>query len=113
MLSDEPAPRTLWRDAWARLRRHRLNFLYAAIIVIYVLIALSACVPPLGEQWWKSESARQLPLYEKVFGGSYDPPKFGACVSLWLGTDIAGRSVLWRLLYGTRIALTVAILSSI
>jgi peptide/nickel transport system permease protein len=33
--------------------------------------------------------------------------------SLWLGTDFLGRSVLWRFLYGARVALTVAFLASI
>jgi peptide/nickel transport system permease protein len=52
-------------------------------------------------------------MYEEKYGDSYDEPTLARGPALWLGTDIGGRSVLYRLLYGTRIALTVAILSSV
>ena len=106
-------PRNIWRDAWDRLRRRPANYVYAAIVVIYVLIGLTAFFPPLGERWWVAENKRPIPLYEQTVGESYQRPSLRAGPSLWLGADIGGRSVLWRLLYGTRIALTVATLASI
>lgn len=56
---------------------------------------------------------------EATAGPSYAPPQFFASdaaelsPSLWLGTDFLGRSVLWRFLYGARVALTVAVLASL
>lgn len=108
-------PRTLWRDAMARLRTRKLNYVYASVLAIYALVAIVAFTPLLGKDVWGAP-----------VGDNYAPPAFTGTVdrgtptehsairpSLWLGTDIAGRSVLYKLLYGTRVALTVSLLSSI
>jgi len=108
-------PRTLWRDAMARLRSRKLNYVYVSVLVIYALVALVAFTPLLGKKAWSAE-----------VGDNYAPPAFTGTVdkgtptehsairpSLWLGTDIAGRSVLYKLLYGTRVALTVSLQAGI
>ncbi len=107
------APRTLWRDAINRLRRRKSNYVYAAIIIIYALVGLAGFVPPLSERWWLPENRRPIPAYEAKVGESYDPPKFSLNPALWFGTDIGGRSVLWLVAYGTRISLTVAVISGL
>ena len=89
-------PRSLWRDAWARLRRNRLAKLCLAVVALYVVVALAGFTPHL-------QRAASEMRYD-----SYELPSWRA-VGLWLGADHLGRSVLWRLLYGTRIALTVAV----
>ncbi len=48
---------------------------------------------------------------EATVGPSSAPPSFQK-IALWAGTDFLGRSVLWRLLYGARVALTVAVLAA-
>jgi len=45
-------------------------------------------------------------------GGSYDPPHLGS-PALWFGTDILGRSIFWRTVYGTRVALIITIGASL
>lgn len=89
-------PRTLWRDAWARLRRNRLALVCLAVVGAYVLAALLSFTPPV------QRAAAEM-RYD-----SYELPSWRS-VGLWLGADHLGRSVLWRLVYGTRIALAVAI----
>jgi peptide/nickel transport system permease protein len=87
------------REAWTRLTRSRLHCVCLAIVALYVLVALVSCTPLLDR------------MIRQVVGGSYEAPSFKS-VALWLGTDIQGRSVLWRVLYGTRIALSIAVLAS-
>ncbi|MDB5320516.1 MAG: putative oligopeptide transport system permease protein [Phycisphaerales bacterium] len=108
-------PRSLWRDAMARLHTRKLNYVYASVLAIYALVAIIAFTPLLGKS-----------VFDAQVGAQYAPPAFTGTVeqgtanehstirpSLWLGTDIAGRSVLYKLLYGTRVALTVSLLASI
>lgn len=95
-----PKPRTLWRDAWSRIRRNRMAIAAMVIFGLYVLVALIGFTGILNE-----------PIKAAV-GPSYAAPSTEK-ISLLLGTDFLGRSVLWRLLYGARVALTVAISASI
>ncbi|MEI8197965.1 MAG: ABC transporter permease [Phycisphaerae bacterium] len=76
-----------------------MNCACLAVVVLYLLIALLSCTPLMER------------LIKEVVGGSYDAPNFHK-ISTILGTDVLGRSVLWRVLYGTRIALTIAIMAS-
>jgi len=93
-------PRTLWRDGWERIRANRLAMICLVILAVYVLVALIGFTGILNK-----------PVEAKV-GDSYGAPSVHK-ISLWLGTDIFGRSVLWRLLYGARVALTVGVLSAV
>jgi ABC-type dipeptide/oligopeptide/nickel transport system permease subunit len=47
-----------------------------------------------------------LPDPKLIIAGPHQPPSLGA-LPLWLGTDVLGRSVLWRILAGTTTALIV------
>jgi peptide/nickel transport system permease protein len=100
-------PRTLWRDAWARLRKRRLALICAGILGIYFVIATVGFTGALGDAM-----AAQV-------GQSNEPPSFTnprtgkVDVACWFGTDFLGRSVFWRLMYGVRVALTVALLASL
>lgn len=93
-------PRTVWRDAWTRIRESRAAMVCLAILAIYFLIALAGFTPALAHA-----------IQPKV-GPESSAPSL-ASVSRWLGTDFLGRSVLWRLLYGARVALIVAVSSAI
>ncbi|MGH7896590.1 MAG: ABC transporter permease [Candidatus Binatia bacterium] len=100
-------PRTAWRDAWAELRRSRLALACLGVVALYVAVALFGFTGALDE------------AIEATVGGSNQAPALFALDShelapaLWLGTDFLGRSVLWRFLYGGRVALTVAFLASL
>jgi ABC-type dipeptide/oligopeptide/nickel transport system permease subunit len=98
--SGEEISRSLWSDAWTRLRRRPSTLICLSILAIYLLIGLASFIPALKN---KAESP---------VGDDYIPPTLTSFNKL-LGTDIQGRPVIWRLLYGTRVALLITIFSSI
>lgn len=99
-LTDRPADAS-HRSAWGSLVSRKLTVLCLCIIAIYIAMGLCSFLPIMQ----RAVSA--------TVGGSYDAPHLGAHPSLWLGTDILGRSVLWRVIYGTRIALIITVATSI
>ncbi|MDH5671428.1 MAG: ABC transporter permease [Myxococcales bacterium] len=91
------APRrdSLWRRAGRQLRKQKQVMLCFAIIGLYLLVALLGV---LG----------LLPDYQERVGPSYAPP--GSSLALILGTDIFGRSVLYKILAGTKTAMLIGLL---
>ncbi len=87
---------SLWRDAWARLRR---NHMAVAGGVILLVIALACIVGP----WISSYGYEEQDL---VLGAS--PPS----ARHWLGTDTFGRDLLVRILHGGRISLMVGLIAT-
>lgn len=87
---------SLWRDAWARLRR---NHMAVAGAVILVVIALACIVGP----WLSSYGYEEQDL---VLGAA--PPS----AQHWLGTDTFGRDLLVRILHGGRISLLVGLIAT-
>ena len=103
-------PRTIWRDAIDRTRRSKTAIVSLIILLIYFIVGLIGFTPQLNK-------AR-----EDVVGKNNQPPALyrvhedgskQLAPSLWFGTDFIGRSVLWRFLYGVRVALTVAVLAAV
>ena len=94
LLAVAPAPRSAAREALAALwaRPH-----IRACLVVVALYGLVATCGWLGV----------LPDAEAVVGGAQDPPS-GHLATL-LGTDLLGRSVLWRVLAGARTAVTIGL----
>jgi peptide/nickel transport system permease protein len=93
-------PRTVWRDAWTRIRRSRSAIVCLVVLGIYAAIALVGFTGALNR------------AIEVTVGPESSPPSL-ASISRWVGTDFLGRSVLWRLLYGARVAMIVAVLSAV
>ncbi len=89
----------LWRDALARLRRDPAALAGAALVVLFVLVALLA---PLLAPY--RPDAGNLDLIRP----SHVP---GPSARHWLGLDTQGRDELSRILYGARQSLVVAVLS--
>ncbi len=103
---------SLWKDAWRRLLRNKLAVFGMVVVAIIVLASL------LGP-----------PLIAAMTGYTYDfiPPDSNLVKSFppftapdgsfsWthpMGTDIAGRDILARVLLGGRISLAVGIISTI
>lgn len=107
-------PRTLWGDAWGQVKRSRLAYACAIILAVYGLVALIGFTGVLTRE--PVENGTPLPsLIDRTIGQSHLPPKLhnpetgSISVAHWFGLDFMGRSVFWRLIYGTRVALTVAI----
>src|SRR5262245_59629661 len=84
------APRSLWSDAWRRLRRNKAALLGLLIVLLLGLIAIFA------------DRLAPYPYAEQHVDHIFAPigtPGFT------LGTDQLGRDLLSRLIYGARISL--------
>ncbi|OFZ18324.1 MAG: peptide ABC transporter permease [Bdellovibrionales bacterium GWB1_55_8] len=91
--------RSLWADAWLRLWRDRLAMASLCVIVLYSVVALLAL-------------AGWIAPWKEVVGGSYQPPS-GDSLATFFGTDLFGRSVFYKTIHGTRIAMSVGLVSSL
>ncbi|MCM3879049.1 MAG: ABC transporter permease subunit [Vicinamibacterales bacterium] len=103
---------SLWKDAWRRLRRNRLAMFG---LVVVIVITLASVIGP--------------PIIHGLTGFTYDyipsdssliksfPPFTAPDGSFsWIhpmGTDIAGRDILARVLLGGRISLMVGVISTL
>jgi len=93
---DAPRGTSLWRDAWIRLSRNRLAMFGLVVIALLTLVCiLTPWIAPY------SYSEQDLAL-------GATPPS----AAHWLGTDIFGRDVLTRIMYGGRISLMVGVLAT-
>ncbi|MCH3968662.1 MAG: ABC transporter permease [Atopobiaceae bacterium] len=95
--------RTLWSDAFSRLKRNKLAMVGLVWIIIITLIAITAdlWVP----QWLGSPTqidSSQMAELSKL------PPS----LEHPFGTDAMGRDVLCRVIYGSRISLAVGLLAT-
>ncbi len=88
--------RSLWQDAWARLRKNHLAVLGLAVLVAMITVALlTPWIAPY------SYEAQDLDL-------GATPPS----AAHWLGTDIFGRDLLTQILYGGRVSLAVGFIAT-
>lgn len=88
--------KSLTQMAWARLKEDRWAIVCAGIVVFYLVLTLLSKLGLIGTPW------------DQVVGPAYQPPS-GETFKLWLGTDIFGRSVMYKVIYGTRIAIGVGL----
>jgi peptide/nickel transport system permease protein len=84
---------SLGQRAWTRLKRSRLTMTCFGIIAFYLALAV------LGHMGL-------VPDFQKKVGEKFLEPSL-ANPALWLGTDIFGRSVLFKLIAGAKTALTL------
>ena len=97
------ASRTLWSDAWKRLKRNKLAMAGLVWIIFMVLVALTADLwvpqtlgsPTAIDSATMTANSRLPPSMEHPFG-----------------TDTLGRDVLCRVVYGARISLAVGLLAT-
>jgi peptide/nickel transport system permease protein len=94
--------RTLWADAWRRLRKNRLALAGLVWIIIVILVAATATlwVPRyLGDPTYiDTAKVAQLKL---------NPPS----AAHPFGTDTLGRDILSRVIYGARVSLMVGVVA--
>jgi oligopeptide transport system permease protein len=88
---------SLWGDAWRRLRKNKLAISGLVIVIIMALVAIFAPILA-GEGLNDQDVMRQ-----------YARPS----ASLPMGADEFGRSVLARVIWGSRVSLLVGILSQV
>jgi peptide/nickel transport system permease protein len=92
--SPEPQRVSPLRRGLRQLLRRRIVQLSLTVLALYVLVAL------LG-------IAGLLPDYQERVGTGYQPPSLGGGIAMILGTDVFGRSVLYKILAGTRTAILI------
>jgi peptide/nickel transport system permease protein len=85
----------MWRRSLRQLKRRRLVVICAWVVAGYCAVALLGI---LG----------LLPDYQERISGPYEAPSLSP--ALVLGTDIFGRSVLYKLLAGTKTAMLIGFL---
>lgn len=91
--------RSLWGDAWVRLRKDRFAMTAMVIVLFYAILALLTKFGFVAGAW------------NQTVGASYAPPSADS-IKTWLGTDFFGRSVLYKALQGTRIAMSVGLVTA-
>jgi ABC-type dipeptide/oligopeptide/nickel transport system permease subunit len=95
-----PKGRSLWRDAWQRLKKDRFAVFCLGVIAVYFLVALLAKLGLIASAW-------NVPV-----GGNYDTPSAESVPQL-LGTDILGRSVFYKVIHGARVAISVGLIATL
>lgn len=88
--------RSLWQDAFARLRKNKLAMIGLVVIIFMVIIAiLTPWIAPYSYE-------------EQNLNLGATPPS----AEHWLGTDVFGRDQLTRVLYGSRVSLMVGFIAT-
>jgi oligopeptide transport system permease protein len=96
-LTAAPPGRSLWQDAWRRLKRNRAAM---AGLVLLAVVALLAVLAPLLSPY----------DFDAVdFDAISVPPN----AAHWFGTDDLGRDLFARTLYGGRISLLVGLVATV
>jgi oligopeptide transport system permease protein len=97
--TEMPLARSLWQDAWQRLRHNKAAL---ASLVILALMMVVVCIGP---------------FFSPYSGDAIDWEYIWGAPSLdnqhWLGTDSLGRDVFVRVLQGGQISLLVGIVSTL
>lgn len=88
--------RSYWQDAWDRLRRDPMALM--GLVVILVILILAVAGPWLSPYAYDAQD----------FMESNEPPG----LKHWFGTDMFGRDIFVRVLYGARISLAVGFVAS-
>jgi len=101
--ADARTSRSLWSNAWYKLRRDRLTI--GAVVVLLLLGVIAILAPVLADNvfHYKFEQQDLFHTYEKP---SLDPPAY------LLGTDEVGRSQVVRLLFGGQVSLFVGFVAA-
>ena len=99
-LHHTPSSRTLWGDAWRRLRRNKLAIAGLIWICLIVLMTVTA------DLWIPPTFGDPLAV-NTTPGANLQPPS----LEHPFGTDKLGRDVFSRVVYGARVSLTVGLLA--
>jgi oligopeptide transport system permease protein len=103
--------RGLYRDAVRRFFRNRLAiiglFLVIGLVILAVFADDSLIALPLGRE---PQPLIARTTYEKIFFG---PSGAFPSAKYWMGTDLNGRDLFSRIVYGARVSLSIGILAQL
>ncbi len=103
--------RSLYRDAVRRFFRNRLAILGLSLVIILLILAVFAddwfVAIPMGRD---PEPLLAKTHYNEVF---YGPVGAFPSAEFWMGTDLVGRDLYSRIVYGARVSLSIAFLASL
>jgi peptide/nickel transport system permease protein len=94
-LGKKYAKSSLYKDAWKRLRRNKLAMLGLAIVILLVLIAIFASL---------------IAPYDPISRIKEDS-SLGPSMNHLFGTDLLGRDIFSRVIYGSRISIEVGVIA--
>lgn len=100
LLVQAPKGRSLWQDAWKRIQKDKFAMVCLWIVVAYAILAILVKLGLVASSWGQT------------VGKEYQPPS-AEHWKLWFGTDIFGRSVLLKTIYGAYVSMTVGFVSSL
>jgi oligopeptide transport system permease protein len=104
-LANTRPSRSLWSDAWRRLRRNKMSMVALVYLAFLGVVALAA--PLIAPHNPVQTDARRAGTYRKAAWVEDPNPMRTGNWDYPLGTDSVGRDVFSRLIYGTRISLIV------
>lgn len=104
LLTSRPS-RSLWSDAWRRLRRNRLAMAGLAYLAFLLVVALLA--PVIAPHNPVTGDVRTAGTFRQAAWIEDANPRRAGTWNYPLGTDSIGRDVFSRLVYGTRVSLIV------
>lgn len=93
---------SLWFEAWLRFRRNRLAMIGLVMVITVILVAVLATwispYDPLKQLIWTEGKAVRLA---------------SPSAKHWFGTDLYGRDILSRIIFGARISLQIGIFATL
>ena len=95
--------RTLWGDAFKRLRKNKLAVIGVCWIIIVVVVALTADL--WAKPWLGSPTDSDSTTMAET-------SLLAPCAEHPFGTDALGRDILVRVIYGARVSLSVGIMAT-
>jgi peptide/nickel transport system permease protein/oligopeptide transport system permease protein len=100
---EDAASRTLWGDAWRRLRRNKLALVSIGWLVLLLLLSTTAGL------WVPQHYGKPnyIPAGQAILAARFLPPS----AAHPMGTDDQGRDLFSRVIYGARTSLTVGFLA--
>ncbi len=93
--------RGTWTEVWRRFRKDKFAVVGLVVIALLVIVAV-------GAPWIAPHSP--LTQYDSGLTNQGQPVAPGS--KFWLGTDLLGRDLLSRLIYGARVSLVIGILAN-